>query len=256
MTNIKYFILASLVIVLSAVHSFAQKRSIDIEPLLMSPEVGAEVVEGSAYPFLISIKNNGPDNLIVGDTLFVGILNNNRLIPVILKEPIPNGATVSVFETKMSYQSTETTPGDKPNNICIQSMEAEVDTIRIDGVRVELTYSDPNLSNNQVCNLIIIKRTPTALEDPDVSVSSALHIYPNPAVDEIYIRGRQAFSGRTQLRITNISGRQVLLKVNDEIGNSANNPLRLDVSSLSDGLYFIELKDGVRRDRGILTIQR
>ncbi len=257
MVDKKYFILVHLMAILSIAYpSFAQKRITEIEPVLVSPEAGAKLIKGVPYPLDISIKNNGPDDLIAGDTLFINIDGNGRIYPIIIEEPIAAGTTVSIIESEFTMTISETSPG-VTGPFCIQLMDVVANSIKIGGVPVDVTYSDPDISNNIVCNRITVKPAPpTTLEDPDVAISSVLRIYPNPAVNEVYVRSEQPFSERTLLRITDISGRQVLLRMNDETNVTANSLLRLDVSSLNSGLYFLELSDGSRHDKGVLIIQR
>jgi hypothetical protein len=74
------------------------------------------------------------------------------------------------------------------------------------------------------CNGVLL-----SIEEENLSKVS---IFPNPATDFVEITGDQEF---TSYSIYNISGQQVLL------GNLSNEQ-RLDISSLSLGMYFIELQ--------------
>lgn len=69
--------------------------------------------------------------------------------------------------------------------------------------------------------------------------SGELFVYPNPAVDRLFVR----FSGRLlrgeSIRVIDLQGRQVLMR-NDRFVTGSGD-FELDVRSLEPGIYFIEL---------------
>lgn len=257
MVDKKYFILAQLVGILSIVQpSFAQKRITEIEPVLVSPEEGAQLIKDVPYPFHLSIKNNGPDSLIVGDTLFVNIVSAGRIYPILVEKTIPSGATVSVIESEITMTISETSPG-ITGDWCIQLMDAEANGIIINGQPVEVTYSDPDISNNIVCNRITVSPSSTTIKKSQEEVDNLLDIYPNPAINEVYIRyNKKSFSGSVILKIINLSGKQILSKDYNIVNITEDIVLKLDISSLNTGLYFVTLQNGETADRGTLLIHK
>ena len=72
---------------------------------------------------------------------------------------------------------------------------------------------------------------------------NTINIYPNPAADMIRIGSRRTISGRYTIYIRDISGKVVL----ELSGKDLKADLELNVSSLSEGIYFMELDgDGQR----------
>jgi outer membrane protein assembly factor BamB len=67
--------------------------------------------------------------------------------------------------------------------------------------------------------------------DPDVRV------YPNPSAGELFI-STDMIQGNCSISIFNITGEKVY---SDEVNSTAFLPLRLDLSRLSDGVYYIQL---------------
>ncbi|MCB0853319.1 MAG: T9SS type A sorting domain-containing protein, partial [Bacteroidetes bacterium] len=84
---------------------------------------------------------------------------------------------------------------------------------------------------------ITISDESTAIEDLP-SFSSGMYIYPNPARDIIFLKEEWIFA-----RIYDLNGvEKMRLKRNPS-------SQRLDISALSEGIYFIETtaKDGIRK---------
>ncbi|HPK06082.1 MAG TPA: T9SS type A sorting domain-containing protein, partial [Bacteroidales bacterium] len=69
-----------------------------------------------------------------------------------------------------------------------------------------------------------------------------LNIYPNPAIQNVFIEYNITKSGQVKVNISDLSGRSVLQKdfriIND------NNVLQLDISNLNKGVYLISLDNG------------
>ncbi|MCB0820824.1 MAG: T9SS type A sorting domain-containing protein [Bacteroidetes bacterium] len=66
-----------------------------------------------------------------------------------------------------------------------------------------------------------------------------LEVYPNPAVSEIFVSGNPALMQNSVIEIIDLSGKLVYTKNNIQAF-----PLRVDVSDLKNGLYFIRLSGG------------
>ena len=67
-------------------------------------------------------------------------------------------------------------------------------------------------------------------------------IYPNPCSDKLQIYLGSNKSGQYQIRITDISGKEILIKDWD-----ADNSSEIDISNLEKGIYFLQISDGINK---------
>lgn len=67
-------------------------------------------------------------------------------------------------------------------------------------------------------------------------------IYPNPCSDKLQIYLGSNKSGNYQIRITNISGKEILIKDWD-----ADNFSEINISNLEKGIYFLQISDGLNK---------
>lgn len=77
-------------------------------------------------------------------------------------------------------------------------------------------------------------------------LESSLNIYPNPAKDIINIQSDQKDNLLTDIRLLDLSGREVINRANVRLGHAA---FQLNVSELSKGTYVLE----IRSDNQIVT---
>ncbi|CAN5393671.1 hypothetical protein BH11BAC1_BH11BAC1_04520 [soil metagenome] len=74
----------------------------------------------------------------------------------------------------------------------------------------------------------------------------SLHIFPNPAGDYLIIDVKR--SAETDIAIYNMVGEKI--KVNNFESQDAKNTLKIDVSGLKPGIYFVEVRELKKRWRG------
>ena len=67
-------------------------------------------------------------------------------------------------------------------------------------------------------------------------------IYPNPCSDKLQIYLGSNKSGQYQIRITDISGKEILIK-----NWFADNSSEIDISNLEKGIYFLQISDGINK---------
>lgn len=92
---------------------------------------------------------------------------------------------------------------------------------------VNLTANSPILAGQCLC-------PPTGVEQ---SVNSKLTIYPNPVSEKLFLSGLDGQWNEADILIYDLSGRKIL---SQKFSSSQN---AMDVSSLSNGIYFLELKN-------------
>jgi hypothetical protein len=84
----------------------------------------------------------------------------------------------------------------------------------------------------------------------DDMAAEALHVYPNPAKDVLYLDMKDK-TGNYSLRIFNVSGGLV----NEQDGIAAGNLLTTDISSLASGMYTVQLNNAGNVYRSKLVVE-
>jgi photosystem II stability/assembly factor-like uncharacterized protein len=80
---------------------------------------------------------------------------------------------------------------------------------------------------------------PVGIDEP--GLTGKLNVYPNPAINTVYIQLKDKINLSLQLSITDLVGKTVLVK---EIRlDSANKNVPIDVSTLQNGIYLIRIAD-------------
>ena len=97
--------------------------------------------------------------------------------------------------------------------------------------------------DNPIVNAIEILGTGTTLSNGDPTFKDILSVYPNPVKDKLFIKLDQSAINLSSIKIYSIQGK--LVKVFSEF-NAKNNTIPLDISGLSNSLYFMT----ITTDRG------
>ena len=214
----------------------AQQRKCDMAIDLIEPAPGAVINAYAQYNLRVNIKNNGPDTLFVGDTLYYNKPTQPLFTynPYILAQPINPGDNITVtLETLHNVNSDETD----------QVMDYYVfveSNLNDNGRFIDTTNDDNNYDVN--ANVTFRAGNPTGIGDLDGSKTS-LTLYPNPATHDITLKPADADRIRFA-RITDISGREVTRQEFTTAGAQA-----MDISSLSPGMYLVQLET----EKGKLT---
>jgi len=187
-------------------------------------------VTGAPNPFSFAISfyiyNNGTQSINVGDTVFFKLTFND--------DPSINPYFVATKEIEVDsvLALTGNTPGishgairngERSNSLCI-----EVTRIVYGGVG---GVSTP-ISKPPYCSYFDFFGITTGIM---ASVFDAAKIYPNPVRDNLKIENLQ---DATDIRIYNVMGQEV------KTVSSAMGSAEIDMSGLSNGLYFVKMQNG------------
>jgi hypothetical protein len=209
----------------------AQQASCDMAVTLVSPAAGAVVNAYATYNITVTIKNNGPDALETGDTLYYNTPSMFALAtaPYVLTQDIPSGnsATITLTSAVNVNENTE----DVTTDYCVKVLSKPTN----DG-----PFVDPNLNNNSSCNSVTFKPVgPTSVNELQQGRNS-LKLFPNPVNGtEIRLATGNKIAGAATVMIRDIAGRELSRQVLQIASNTEN--VRLDVSRLVPGLYFVEI---------------
>lgn len=234
-----YLALSAILLTLSA----SAQRSCDLEITgnVVSPKVIIDA-SGKTPTYLdFKIRNNGPDNIAITDTIIVYTPYINA----------PAGR--SLFLTGISIASGVT--GSYKDTVSFESGPADgtKDTL-CDAMLLRSNAAnpaaDPRPANNIFCTIIVVENKSTSISDifsvAKKSGMQQLSIVPNPANNDISFDFVAQSNTEVIARVIDLSGRVVLTSNYGKayIGQTG---FRLDVSSLTTGLYFVELnQDNVK----------
>lgn len=234
--NLKKILSTGLLMFAGVAVAQAQPASCDMAVTLVSPAAGAVINAYASYNITVTIKNNGPDDLETGDTLYYNTPSMFSLAtaPYVLTQTIQSGnsATVTLTTSVNVNENTE----DVTTDYCVKVISKPTN----DG-----SFIDPNLTNNTSCNSVTFKPVgPTGINELTNSRNS-LKLYPNPANgSEIRLATDSKIAGAATVMIRDIAGRELSRQVLQIASNTES--LQLDISRLVPGLYFVD----VRQEQG------
>ncbi len=117
--------------------------------------------------------------------------------------------------------------------------DLDTNTIWLNGNRATLGL--PNMPNYNLGPLVG-SACDTLLVIGDNPRPSGIHVYPNPATDQIYFSGNAAYTGsHVQLRIYNLLGEEAFTMSNIPFNTA------IQLPELTNGLYEVVLENGKRR---------
>ena len=218
----------------------AQQRKCEMAIKLLSPSQSQVIAAYAQYNLTVRITNNGPDNLLQGDTLWY----NTPSMPLIsyatfiLQQGIDVGNSANI-----------TLETDVNNNTNTQDETATFYATvvsRPDGMGA---LKDTFLTNNTDADTVTFKAcNPNGSGGTSIHSVNAkdlqIHVYPNPGSG--FIRIETGMANMTHITVADISGRTVASK---DITVAKGNTFELNISNLNAGMYFIKMET----DKGIGT---
>jgi len=229
---------AALFFVAQALHA-QQQRKCEMQVSLLSPAAGSVIQAYAQYTLTVRIQNNGPDDLLLGDTLWYNIPTMPLIsyATYILPAPINSGDSKDITLAALVNDNQNTQ--DETINFYI-TLRSSVDT-------AHSAYRDMDLSNNTDARQVTFKPC-----DPDGNGGTSVNnvsakalnivVYPNPSSREISIS-----SGGLDIRnavIADLSGRIVY-----SASLTPQPEYKIDIAALPAGMYFLKMETA----KGIAT---
>lgn len=244
---------------LLATGAYAQ-RYCDIETILVTPTDGTTLPCTGDFPIKYLFINHGPDAILATDTL-VG------LDPEI-EDPSAgsftySGEAVAVGDTLVGYDANTSLSitGALFNSAGTSLVTGPFPDGNYKYFAVFFGFSDTTAikdtvsSNNLALHNVVINCGGTGIADAVKGLDrTSLFAYPNPA--QSLVSFKYAFkAGNAAVRVTDIAGRVVLTQ---DFGRQAagEKTLSVDVSSLTNGMYYLELVTDEQRAISKLAIKR
>jgi len=86
-----------------------------------------------------------------------------------------------------------------------------------------------------------------------VDVSNQLSIFPNPATGEVKMKLDFPLKGKVLITVTNLLGQKMYSQTMNDL--ETGDDFTLDLSSLSKGIYFVQVTSGIRRGASKIVVQ-
>jgi hypothetical protein len=237
--------------------AFAQ-RHCDIRLVAAAPADNTTINCTDSFTLGYFFVNNGPDMVMTTDTMFVidgeAAANSQWIFSITSNKGV--GDTVIGYVGK-SHKNMTTTLINSAGTAFVNppfANGAYLYPILFRGFKDTLAAKDTALANNGATPKFNINCTTGIDELTGGLPKSSLNIYPNPAATEVRMKYTFANENATA-RVTDITGRVLLTKDygKQTIGEKE---LSLDISSLQNGIYYIELIMDNRRAINKLTVRK
>ncbi|PSK94856.1 T9SS type A sorting domain-containing protein [Taibaiella chishuiensis] len=255
-----------------ATGAYAQKTA-DLEMTFLQPVNGqnfANLNAGDTFKIFVVIKNNGPAAVTATDTIkittegFASDGTDDYNITYTLNSPAiaANSSDTVYLAVRQGQSFGNSSVGPVTARFPTNSNDTLIAYVRgIDGSGVPFTDAgydptqDPpvDVAGNNIDFAAFSFGTQTGLKDLFGTKKEALNVYPNPTTGKLTFKYN--FENTTgSVRITDIAGRVVLTQ---EYGKQSGvKEISLDVSSLNNGMYFVELTAGDKQAVSKITVQK
>lgn len=216
----------------------AQQRKCDMGITLVSPAANAVIAPYASFDVTVKIVNNGPDDLLAGDTIYY----NTPSMPLTssamfrLQQPIASGGNSTIILT--TNNNVTDNPEDAIVKYCVLVVSSPAGTG---------AFIDGNLANNNGCSdNVTFKVLPTNGVNDRQLGKATLSLYPNPAVGTLQVALNKGLTGKVTFSIYDLSGRRISAT---EINTTAET-FAADISGLQSGMYFAELSNASGKATG------
>lgn len=234
----KRILLLTAAMALFAFNSLAQ-RMIDVETTLITPKHGDIITDKSPFQITFRVKNGGPDTIKAQDSLLVGLTLDGTTI---------GGTTqLLVFNSKINPDSSITV--NYPSGFALNFGPQGHGTrtfcaFAIVFNRSQDSIADNNQVNNNGCASVTLQGgDPASIGEINNLVATEITTYPNPATNLVNVSFRLEKNEPVVIKLSDIQGKVVstVQENNIPLGEFKTS---FDVSSLKNGVYFVEIKVG------------
>lgn len=209
----------------------AQIKQADISITVTSPSNNAVIAPNDTLWLSFNYKNNGPDILPAGDSLFF-LTTGNIVLYSTLTAALPVNSTISMNEVVyFTNPSADTISG----NICVAHIPQSLVTYQ-DGTHPVTTYTDANTSNDTSC--VMVKMAPASGSSINNAVAhkNQFDIFPNPVKDQLFVTPIEA-NKNIEITIINALGQTVW---QNTLNAGFDKHMKIDVDALPSGIFYIQ----------------
>lgn len=257
--KIKLLPILSIAAALFFTSNLSAQRSIDwsVEEIQIPPTKITARADGTASDITVRIivKNNGPDTAKVGDSIFYrfqiplsqtqailipGQTTSNFLAVVLTKDLVPNDSILQDTVMITWTGSTNLIPTNLSFNVNLTAV-SQLFNRSAGQVAIE---DNSTLTNNVLSSSVEwINRNGFGVNVTTVDAGNMFSIYPNPSTSGVFTINsmfKNATDTENQINVMDINGRVVF----STSLNNFNNEQTLDLSGLTNGIYFVEYSVG------------
>jgi hypothetical protein len=197
-----------------------------------------------AYPgadtFFYTIKNLGPMDLPVTDTIFINTRYGNIYCPPTL---------IKKDSSKTFYNAVNLTPG--PTQTKSETIANQQRCDSIWAQKGATITNDPVIANNKTCNTFVTTYWLTSIND--ATNVHDMGLFPNPATNSLTLQ-YNVVAANNSVAIRNMVGQVVYQQ---ELGRSNGATQHtLDISSLAGGIYVVELNADGKSSIARVVVQK
>ncbi|KAA5533242.1 T9SS type A sorting domain-containing protein [Taibaiella lutea] len=254
----KMMIAFSAIVTLSS-SAFAQKAC-NLGLTMVTPTANQEIPftdpnnTATQVGVTFNVKNNGTAAIVPTDTIFY-ISEFSGNVRYITGQSIAANATVLI---NPNFYITNAATAQTTTNYCLRLFpqgNVYYSATATDTVWAGVTYTDADTTNDRGCVSVIFKpkATTSVFEFGKIS-NQQLSLYPNPANNELMFQLKLEKADKVIVSIKDITGREVLRKDYGMIQGGIENTFNLDVNSVNNGLYLVELIAGENKATGKVEI--
>lgn len=223
-------ILLTITLALSALGVInAQQRKCEMNITLLSPSEGTIVPAYAQYSLIVQILNNGPNDLLQGDTVYYNIPTMPLISysAFVLPQAILSGTSANITLATLVNMNQNT--ADETTNF-YATVVSNLDTSAG-------AFVDQVLTNNTDANQITFKPCgPNNTGINNVNASDLnIDIFPNPVND--YFTVRSSKEPMQSIKVMDISGRVVATQA---LNDTKEGIIQLD--AIPAGMYFLKIE--------------
>lgn len=242
------------ILLLAGISGAVAQRHTDLSLSPVSPADSAVIENGDSQAIQLQLVNNGPDTFLVSDTMYIsGNLLNlppNALLRGSPSEAIPPGADATIqfsgpFGVILNDRTAAT---DTVMELCLSLV-----TGNLLATPIATDVLDTLPENNTACVTVTFKGATTGIAG-NRKEQRHLKLYPNPANDAVTFDIALTKEEQVTATIRDVAGRAVVLEHYGK-AKAGQHMLPMDVSGLSPGIYYAEVKAGEQLWAGKLVIQ-
>jgi len=253
-------------------------KTIDLSIAISNPTSNSSrpnLNAGDTFRVLSTLTNLGPDIVMPSDTIVVsapiGWLGHSDLVysSRIFGDTIPVNGTRNITFTFVQG-ATVPVQGGSPIVLVIPSDQV-VDNIEVNaygystiaGSSTAYLYTDDGIDlvndeiqygGNNLANPTGVRFGTVGVFDVKGLAKTDLNVYPNPAKEKVSFKA-SLVNAEATVRVLDIAGRTVLV---NELGKqvAGEKEITVDVTSLNNGMYYVELVNGENRATSKITVQK
>ncbi len=240
--------LTLLFLLVSSASLFAQTTiDVSLDAIVAPTELLSNASTGTAIPIKLACKNNGTDNIEIGDTMFWSALILDIASSSVVLE-IPQQA--SSGNGYLTVATKQVLVGDTihvGNNFNTGTILTQSRAVRVGGVcsfwnRTTANTDADTDNNSNFLDITWYNQYQNGVSVEDVDYNNNIAVYPNPATDELNVKLLLTQFADVKIELLDLAGKTIL---SENLSSSiTNNHYVIDVNAVPNGMYIVKVTNG------------